>query len=226
MDCPDIIYEDDSLYVIYKPAGMAVETKKALENDMVNYLRNYRNSRGEDTYVGVINRLDQPVEGIMLCAKTREAAEVMSRELIDHDIKKSYYAVVERDGIPTTDVLEDYLVKDTRTSKAKIVKEGYPRAKKAVLSYKVTDVLDNMKLLDIELKTGRFHQIRCQLAGRNMPILGDRKYGGTNTGRTLALCAYKVKFLHPISKKEMEFQIHPHGEDFQEFSVLREKISN
>ncbi len=222
MDCPDIIYEDDSLYVIYKPAGMAVETKNVLETDMVNYLRNYRSSKGEDSYVGVINRLDQPVEGIMLCAKTKKAAEIMSRELIDHDIKKSYYAVVEREDIPTTDVLEDYMVKDSRASKAMIVKENYPRAKKAVLSYKVADVLDNMKLLDIELKTGRFHQIRCQLAGRAMPIVGDRKYGGTYTGRPLSLCAYRLEFKHPISKEHCKFEIKPRGEDFLEFSSLRE----
>jgi 23S rRNA pseudouridine1911/1915/1917 synthase len=159
----------------------------------------------------------------MLCAKTKKAAELLSRELVDHIIKKSYYAIVEKDNVPDSQRLEDYLIKDTRESKARVVEANNPRAKKAVLSYEVADTLDNMKLLDIELFTGRFHQIRCQLAGRNMPIRGDRKYGGTNTGRPLALCAYKVKFLHPISREEMELKIHPHGEDFQEFSILREK---
>jgi 23S rRNA pseudouridine1911/1915/1917 synthase len=223
---PEIVFEDEDLFVLYKPAGMAVETRNSLEVDLVSFLRNLRSERNESTYVGIINRLDQPVEGIMLCAKTKKAAELLSRELVDHVVKKSYYAVIDRDNVPASERLEDYLIKDTRNFKAKVVDSNNPRAKKAILSYEVADTLDNMKLLDIELFTGRFHQIRCQLAGRNMPILGDRKYGGTNTGRSLALCAYKVKFLHPISKKEMEFEIHPHGEDFQEFSVLREKISN
>ena len=215
---PEILFEDDDLYVIYKPAGMAVETKNSLEMDVVSFLRNLRSERNESTYVGIINRLDQPVEGIMLCAKTKKAAETLSRELVDHKIQKSYYAVVERDNVPEEDRLEDFLIKDTRESRARIVDENNPRAKKAILSYKVCDRLDNMKLLDIELLTGRFHQIRCQLAGRNMPIVGDRKYGGQSTGRPLDLCAYRIEFIHPS-----EYEVTPKGEDFLEFSMLREE---
>jgi 23S rRNA pseudouridine1911/1915/1917 synthase len=219
---PEIIFEDEDLFVLYKPAGMAVETRNSLEVDLVSFLRNLRSERNESTYVGIINRLDQPVEGIMLCAKTKKAAELLSRELVDHVVKKSYYAIVDRDNVPASERLEDYLIKDTRNFKAKVVDSNNPRAKKAILSYEVADTLDNMKLLDIELFTGRFHQIRCQLAGRSMPIVGDGKYGGLYTGRPLSLCAYRLEFKHPVSKKHCVFEIKPRGEDFLEFSSLRE----
>ena len=111
-------------------------------------------------------------------------------------------------------VLEDYLVKDGRKNRAMVVKPDDPRGKKARLSYRVVSEVDDMRLLDINLETGRFHQIRAQLASRTAPIFGDVKYGGVSTGRPLCLCAYDLRFTHPKTGERMEYEIHPKGEDF------------
>jgi 23S rRNA pseudouridine1911/1915/1917 synthase len=116
--------------------------------------------------------------------------------------------------MPTQGVLEDYLVKDGRKQRAMVVKETDPRAKKARLTYRVISEVDDMRLLDITIESGRFHQIRAQLASRTAPIYGDVKYGGVSTGRPLCLCAYYLRFAHPKTGAMMEYEIHPKGEDF------------
>ena len=214
MDKPEILMEDDAIIVCYKPAMLATQSSDPAQQDMVSWLKNYRKEKGEDPYVGVIQRLDQPVEGVLTFAKTKEAAENLTRQLREHKITKQYYAIITRGNLPSEGNLEDYLVKDGRTGRAKITTATDPRGKKAVLSYRVISEVDDMRLLDITLLTGRFHQIRAQFASRTAPIFGDVKYGGVSTGRPLALCAYKSAFLHPATGQPMEFTIHPKGEDF------------
>ena len=109
------------------------------------------------------------------------------------------------------------MVKDGRKGRAIIVEESNPRAKKARLSYKLLEKIDDHCLLQIKLDTGRFHQIRVQLASRTAPILGDVKYGGSKTGHPLCLCAYRLQFTHPVSEEGMTFEIRPKGEDFAPF---------
>ena len=116
--------------------------------------------------------------------------------------------------MPAEGVLEDYLVKDGRRNRAMVVQSSDPRGKKASLSYRVISEVDDMRLLDITIQSGRFHQIRAQLASRTAPIFGDTKYGGVSTGRPLCLCAYYLRFIHPKTGQMMEFEIHPKGEDF------------
>lgn len=220
----EVIYEDKEILVCYKPAGLATQTSSIVQEDMVSQVKNYRSSKGEDVYVGVIHRLDQPVEGIVLFAKTEEAAANLSKQLQRHQMKKHYLAIVTRGQFPARDVLEDYMVKDSRAGKAKVVDKDDPRAKVARLSYEMIEECGNEKLLDITLETGRFHQIRAQMAARTAPILGDAKYGGRATGRPLCLCAYKLEFCHPATGEEMTFSIRPRGEDFRDFSSLSKLI--
>ena len=156
-------------------------------------------SKGEDGYVGVIHRLDQPVEGIVLFAKTEEAAANLSKQLQRHQMKKHYLAIVTRGQFPARDVLEDYMVKDSRAGKAKVVDKDDPRAKVARLSYEMIEECGNEKLLDITLETGRFHQIRAQMAHFGHPLAGDTKYGTAKQNQGLpffgqALYAYKLTF--------------------------------
>ena len=113
----------------------------------------------------------------------------------------------------------DYLVKDNRTNLSKIVRDNDPRAKKAVLKYKVVDQWDDRKLLDIDLFTGRHHQIRIQLASRTAPIIGDVKYGGASTGHSLTLCSHHIGFKHPVTGEEMGFDVTPQGEDFKDSRI-------
>ncbi len=215
----DVIFEDDSIVVCYKPAGVATQTRNIGEKDMVSMVNNYLSSKNEKPTAHVVHRLDQPVEGIMVFAKTTEAANKLTKQITDHTFKKKYYAIISRESFPDEGELTDYLVKDNRTNLSKVVKEGDPRAKKAVLKYKVIEQWDDRKLLDIDLFTGRHHQIRTQLASRTAPIIGDVKYGGVATGHSLALCSHFIGFNHPVTGKPMEFDIKPKGEDFLDSKV-------
>ena len=213
----EVLYEDEDILVCYKPAGVATQTSKTIEQDMVSLVRNYRLSKGEDSYVGVIHRLDQPVEGILVFGKNAAASAILCKELKERQFAKHYLAIVTIENIPQEGVLEDYVVKDGRKGRAIIVEESNPRAKKARLSYKLLEKIDDHCLLQIKLDTGRFHQIRVQLASRTAPILGDVKYGGSKTGHPLCLCAYRLQFTHPVSEEGMTFEIRPKGEDFAPF---------
>lgn len=213
----EVMYEDEDVLVCYKPAGIATQTQDVASQDMVSLVRNYRNAREGETYVGVIHRLDQPVEGILVFGKNAASTAILCKELKERQFAKYYYAIVTRENIPAEGVLEDYVVKDGRKGRAMIVKENNPRAKKARLFYEVVDKKDDRSLLKIKLDTGRFHQIRVQLASRTAPILGDVKYGGSNTGNPLCLCAYRLQFNHPVSEEGMRFEITPRGEDFAPF---------
>ena len=216
----EIIYEDASIIVCYKPAGVATQTKRIGEKDMESELSNYLKEKGESPEIHVIHRLDQPVEGVMVFAKTKEAATNLTKQLTEHNFKKRYYAIITRESFPEEGHLIDYLVKDNRTNLSKVVKDTDPRAKKAELKYHTIDQWDDRKLLDIELFTGRHHQIRIQLASRTAPILGDVKYGGVSTGRNLALCSWLISFTHPTTGESMTFTCTPKGEDFKDSKAI------
>lgn len=207
----EILYEDKQLLVINKPAGLATQSARMSEPDVVSELKNYLAGKnpGKAPYLGVIHRLDQPVEGILLFAKTKQAAAGLSGQFL-----KQYLTLVE--GIPaeSSRKLINYLQKEGNL--AKITEEG--KGQKAVLTYKTLESSgQEYSLVEVTLETGRFHQIRVQLAGQGHSILGDRKYGSEKAlalGRdlslqTLALCAYKCAFTHPITGKAMEFHINP-----------------
>lgn len=209
----EILFEDDSIIVCYKPAGVPTQTKSVGLEDLETQLIKYRAAKKEKSEIFVVHRLDQPVEGVMVFAKTKEAAASLSKQVNEHSFKKKYYAVVVND-LPDEGCLEDYLIKDAKNNMAKVVKSSDSRGKKAKLSYKVVGSDDKKKMIDIELFTGRYHQIRVQLSNINAPILGDAKYGGQKTGRPLALCSHFIGFNHPKSGNWMEYDISPKGEDF------------
>lgn len=246
----EIIYEDDTLLVVYKPAGLASQSARVTQPDVVSELNNYlaiKNNK-KVPYIGVVHRLDQPVEGLLVFARNKKAAAELSNQLSPDNklCEKHYTAVVylEKKGfdviagnkeqntadihdasIETTQaftVLTDYMVKDAGTNLARIVTKDTPQAKKAVLSYRLSKVKGQLALVEIKLKTGRFHQIRAQLSHAGMPILGDVKYGTDASKKqsaqlqvtSAALCADKLQFLHPDSKKVMSYEIKPHNPAF------------
>ena len=216
-----ILHEDEHIIVCYKPAGIPTQTKKLGEQDMVSLLKNYL--RGG--YVAVIHRLDQPVEGLLVFAKTPFAAKELNKGLQGAGFGKHYKAVLW--GIPTQKkaTLEDYLVKDGRTNTSRVCESSEADAKKAVLSYEVMatgkDDGKDISLVKVKLDTGRHHQIRVQMANMGCPILGDAKYNTAAVQdrrfRQIALCAYRLEFLHPKTKKQMEFEIEPEAEGFSCF---------
>ena len=216
-----VLYEDKELIVCYKPAGVSTQTNKLGEQDMVSMLKNYL----KGGYVAVIHRLDQPVEGLLVFAKTQSAARELNRTLQGDGFGKYYKAVLW--GIPkeSQGILEDYLVKDGRTNSSRIGKKEEKDAKKAILSYEVlatgADDGKDISLVRVKLDTGRHHQIRVQMANMGCPIWGDSKYNTAQIQdrrwRQIALCAYQLEFVHPMTKEKMSFQIEPEGEGFQFF---------
>lgn len=207
-----IIYEDRFLCVIWKAAGIPVQSSRISVPDIMNLLRNEYLERGvEDPYLALINRLDQPVEGLFLAAKEERAAAELSRQASGHlHMEKWYQALVCGKLSEEKGVLVDYLLKDGRTNTSKVVRPGTKGAKKCELSYEVLKEREGRSLLKIRLLTGRHHQIRVQLAHAGVPIAGDRKYGkaDADTGQ-LCLSACELHFVHPNTKEKMRFAIEP-----------------
>ena len=171
-----ILFEDEQIIVCEKPAGVAVQTKRLGQADMESLLKNRRAGKGEPPYIGVVHRLDQPVCGVMVFAKTKESAAALGRQIASGKADKFYYAVT--DGVPEAGKgqLTDYLLRDGRTNTSAVVESSTPGAKRAELSYEILEQKNGRAVLRIHLGTGRHHQIRAQLAHAGMPIVGDRKY--------------------------------------------------
>lgn len=213
----NILYEDNHIIVCVKPQGIATQGRRVTEPDMVSLLKNHisRNQqiKGEP-YLAIIHRLDQPVEGLLVFAKTPFAAKELNHQLTKGSFGKHYQAIVS--GIPQQpgQPITDYLIKDGRTNTSRVCTANTPGAKKAVLTYRLlSHAQDNACLIEIQLETGRHHQIRVQMAHQGCPILGDTKYNPNpypnNIRVPLALCAHKLKFNHPKTKKQMVYEITP-----------------
>ena len=222
----DILYEDGQLLGCRKPAGVPVQSGKVGQKDMVSILRNYRNGKEGDTYIGLVHRLDQPVQGVMVFAKTKMAAAELSRQITDGRMKKQYLAVTCGKPMKKQGALVDYLLKDGRTNTSSIVPEGTKGAKRAELRYRIIAETPGYALAEIELLTGRHHQIRVQMAGAGMPLAGDRKYNLSDAGQTekyVTLAAHRLSFEHPVLKKEICFEGKPEGAIFKKFESFPEK---
>lgn len=208
----NILYEDKEILVYRKQPGIAVQSGRVGSMDLEHALKNYLAGKGETPYIGVIHRLDQPVQGILVFAKNQKAARDLSRQIQQGKMEKRYLAVV--DGIPdkAKGKLEDEMEKIPGSNRSRITEEKTPESKTAVLEYQVLKKEGKKALLEIKLYTGRHHQIRVQLSHRGFPILGDSKYNpGYGEHQELALCAYKLSFFHPVSRKKMEFTAMPVG---------------
>ncbi len=231
----EILYEDKHIMVVWKPAGLATQSAKVGEQDVVSELKKYLTTQekaGQAVYLGVIHRLDQPVEGLLVFAKKRQVAAELTSQLQRGILEKQYYAVLCGKPSHGEAELVDYLYKD-KNNFANVVTEAweqYPQAKKAILQYKVLEeiiVPQELALADIHIETGRFHQIRAQMAHAGLPLLGDGKYGGQQTAllsRSLdvshiALCAYRLEFLHPVSKKRSFYEMKPKSRAFSFFQM-------
>jgi len=214
-----ILYEDRDIIVCEKTAGIPVQTAKIGTPDMVSILKNYRKENEQiqgEPYLGLVHRLDQPVEGLIVFAKHKQAAAELSKQ----QMKKCYQALVQGILIEEDGHLIDYLLKDGKTNTSKIVKEGTKGAKRAELYYRVSARSEEATLLEIRLITGRHHQIRVQLAGMGFPLFGERKYNQAEITKQiseLALCASRLSFLHPKTRQEMLFEIEPKGAIFRQF---------
>lgn len=246
-----ILYEDRDIIVCHKAAGIATQTSRVGQADMVSEVMNHlsRSGGGGMPYVGVVHRLDQPVEGILVLAKNKNAAAGLSRQITGEKTEKYYYAVVCGHCFEMQGDLENYLRKDGRTNTSSIVPPELKDAKRAMLHYEIIaereaaavtggregcgniDIAADsgetggckIMLARIRLYTGRHHQVRVQMSHAGMSLLGDYKYADKETIgiskqlqiKEVALCAYRLSFLHPVTGKWMEFRIRPEGKCFR-----------
>lgn len=207
-----ILYEDEALFVLWKAAGVPVQSTRISLPDVMSLLRNTLLERGvRDPYLGLVNRLDQPVEGLFLAAKEEAAAADLCRQVKEHiHMEKWYQAVLCGKLSKKKGVLVDYLRKDSRTNTSGVVMAGAKDAKKCELSYEVLREWEDRSLVKIRLLTGRHHQIRVQFAHAGAPVAGDQKYGKAEGGRgQLLLCASELRFRHPRTGELMHFQAEP-----------------
>lgn len=216
MDIKDyILYEDEYLLVCHKLPRIATQTSRIGEKDMVSLLKNYlyqHAAKKQEPYLAVIHRLDQMVEGLLVFGKTPFAAKELNRQLQQKGFGKEYRAVICQVPPQPKGTLTDYMVKDKRSNTSRICSESEMGAKRAVLHYEVKEERENgTAVLHICLETGRHHQIRVQLSNIGCGIMGDAKYNAGNYERKkwdkIALCAYRLSFTHPKTKKEMVFEL-------------------
>ena len=181
----EYIFEDKDIIVCHKPAGMATEGARAGQMDLVSSVRNYLarkdgSKSSKPPYVGTVYRLDQPVEGVVVVCKTKQAASDLARQIKEHKTDKYYYAVCYGVVPEEKGHLSDYLIRNLDTGLAEVT-ENTADAKKAELDYEVVWRKKGCTLLRIKLLTGRFHQIRVQMAHMGFPIVGDQKYGNAES---------------------------------------------
>lgn len=222
----NIIYEDEYVVVCDKKAGDAVQSKSIARMDMESMLKQYlfRKTGKRDMFVSPVHRLDQPVEGIIIFAKNSKVAGELSRQIQTHSADKYYLAVVQGHFHQTEGMLVDYLKKEPMGNYSYVADKNEEGSKEARLEYKVMEEGEDAQLVEVHLMTGRHHQIRVQLSHAGHPILGDSKYNGKDSADStkgeIALCAYRLAFTHPVTKKRMEFIKKPDGEFFQKFTYI------
>lgn len=211
----EIIYEDKSIIICKKPAGVPTQTPKTGVADMVSLLKTYRIQKGEEPYLGLVHRLDQPVEGVMVFAKDKKSSAALSLQMQNGTFEKYYYAMVHGILEPSNGILEDYLLHNGKTNISRVVPKGTSGAKFARLSYETVTTYDDLSLLRVKLDTGRHHQIRVQLSHARHPLVGDKKYGENTPGYLpLGLCSYHIGFNHPTTGEHLVYEIKPEGKAF------------
>ena len=213
----NVIYEDNHIIVVEKIVNVPSQADKTEDIDMLTIIKQYlikKYNKPGDAYVGLVHRLDRPVGGVMVFAKTSKAASRLSEQVRNKTFKKKYLVIVNGKMPNQKGILKDYLLKNEKKNISKVVNSNTKNAKLAELDYEVLKYDDklNLSVLKINLHTGRHHQIRVQLSSRDHSIYGDQKYGGRGHGKQICLWAYSLSIEHPITKKEMTFKLLPKEE--------------
>ena len=205
-----VIYEDNHIIVVEKMVNIPSQADKTEDVDMLSIIKSYlkeKYNKPGNVYLGLVHRLDRPVGGVMVFAKTSKAASRLSEQVRNKTFKKEYLVICNGKMEKEKDTLVDYLWKDEKKNTSYVVKPTKKNAKQAILDYEVLkyDKAQNLSLLKMNLHTGRHHQIRVQLSSRMHAIYGDNKYHGRGAGTGICLWAYKLTIEHPITKQEMTF---------------------
>lgn len=220
-----VLYEDQEIIVVVKPAGVESQAAKRFAPDMISEIRKHMVihktcTPGKEPYVAVIHRLDKPVSGVMVYAKTKKAAATLSSQVQNRKMDKIYEAMVCGKPVDNVDKFVDYLRKSVDGNYSQVVDKGENDAKRAELTFETLKTIETedgiFSHVRIHLLTGRHHQIRVQFSHHGLPLYGDRRYDPNQTAAgALALCAVSLAFDHPTTGKRMEFSIQPSGGMFE-----------
>ena len=203
-----ILYEDNHIIIVNKRVGDIIQGDKTGDTPLSEIVKEYIQKKYQkpgNVFLGVVHRIDRPTSGIVIFARTSKALERLNEMLRDHEIEKIYWAVVKNKLPKSADTLIHFLKKNPKNNKSTTYSTAIEGSKKAVLHYQLLKKLDNYSLLEINLETGRHHQIRCQLAAIGCPIKGDLKYGfpRSNADGGIHLHARKIEFTHPVSNQQI-----------------------
>ena len=201
----EVLYEDNHIIIVNKECGEIVQGDKTgavpLSETVKQFIKTAYAKPG-NVFLGVVHRLDRPVSGVVVFAKTSKALARLNTMFSNGEIDKTYWAITQNRPDPTEATVEGWLTRNEKQNKSYMSSREKPGAKKAVLKYRLIAATDRYNLLEVKLMTGRHHQIRCQLAAIGCPIKGDLKYGAnrSNPDGSISLMARKVEFIHPVSK--------------------------
>ncbi len=203
-----ILYEDNHLLVINKKVGQLVQGDKTGDEPLLDSIKNFikvRDNKPGNVFLGLVHRIDRPTSGLVIYAKTSKALSRLTQMVKNREIKKTYWAVVAKEMISQSQRLVHYLKKNEKNNKAIVFTKVTDGAKESILTYNIIKTLDNYFLLEIDLETGRHHQIRAQLSKIGVPIKGDLKYGSprSNPDGGINLHARKLEFIHPVTKEDI-----------------------
>ncbi|OIQ24014.1 RluA family pseudouridine synthase [Lacinutrix sp. MedPE-SW] len=204
-----VIYEDNHIIVVNKRAGDIVQGDKTGDKPLSDVVKEYlaeKYNKPGNVYLGTVHRLDRPTTGLVIFSKTSKALPRLNKLFVSKDISKTYWALVKNKPKKEKDTLIHWLKKNPKNNKSRAHIKEVPDSKKAILHYKTIKVLDNYILLEVNLETGRHHQIRVQLSSIGSPIKGDLKYGfdRSNKDASISLHARNIKFIHPVSKIDLD----------------------
>ncbi len=210
----NVIFEDNHIIVVEKQPNIPSQGDKTNDTDMLTIIKKYikeKYNKPGNVYLGLIHRLDRPVGGVMVFAKTSKAAARLSEQVREKTFKKQYLVVVDGKFEKDKGIMKDYLLKDERNNLSKVVSENTKNAKYAELEYEVIKYREdiNLSVVKVDLHTGRHHQIRVQLSSRSHSIYGDQKYGTRGKGKQIALWAHALTIKHPTTKEELTFKSTP-----------------
>ncbi|MBQ0151425.1 MAG: RluA family pseudouridine synthase [Chryseobacterium sp.] len=203
-----IVYEDNHMLVVNKKVGQLVQGDKTGDESLLESIKNFIKIRDEkpgNVFLGLVHRIDRPTSGLVIYAKTSKALSRLTQMVKNREVKKTYWAVVPKEPIPKSQRLVHYLKKNEKNNKASVFTKVTEGAKESILTYTIIKTLENYMLLEVDLETGRHHQIRAQLSKTGVPIKGDLKYGSprSNPDGGINLHARKLEFVHPVTKEDM-----------------------
>lgn len=204
-----ILYEDNHIIIVNKASSELVQGDKTGDkpmSEMVKYYLKHKYNKPGNVFCGVVHRLDRPTSGVVVFAKTSKALTRLNKMFKDDNVEKIYWAIVQNNPSKKSDCLIHYTVKNERINKSTAYDHKKPNTKKAILNYSLIAQSDKYFLLEVNLKTGRHHQIRVQLSKIGSPIKGDLKYGAkrSNLDGSISLHARSISFIHPVSKKKID----------------------